>query len=66
MDSGSKGRSETATGSGGLVANVVGLPTQSPEFEPWHELATFLWKNRRVAKDHPHAAITLSSTGTAT
>ena len=45
------------------MASVGGIPAQSPEFESPDGLATFLWNNH-VAKDHPHAAITLSSTGT--
>ena len=44
-------------GGGGLVVSVRAWRAQSPEFESRHGLATFLWKNRRVAKDHPHAAI---------
>ena len=47
----------------GLITSVGRTKTQSPEFKPRHVLATFLWKNRQVAKDHPHAAITLSSMG---
>ena len=44
-------------GGGGLVASGgEGIPAQSPEIESRNELA----------KDHSHAAITLSSTRTAT
>ena len=44
------------------MASVGGI-AMSPKSESRHELATFLWKNRQVAKDHPYAAITLSSMG---
>ena len=47
----------------GLLPSVGVIPTQSPELESPEGLATLLWNNHRVVKDHPHAAITLSSTG---
>ena len=48
--------------SGGLVASVGDIPAQSPEFEYPDQLATLIWNSCRVAKNHPHADITLSST----
>ena len=34
------------TGGGGLVASMVGIPAQSPEFESPDRLTTFLLNNR--------------------
>ena len=48
------------------MTSVGVIPAQSPELKCCNKLATFLWKNCQVAKDHPHAAIILSSTGTVT
>ena len=47
------------TRDGGLVEIVGRIPAQSPKFKSWYELATFLWKNRHMDKDHSHAAKTL-------
>ena len=53
-------------GDDALVTSVRGIPAQSPKLKSRDELTTFLWKNCRVVKDHPRAAITLSSIGTVT